>query len=101
MTDDLAAAAPAAATRSPRPPRPRRSKHNGFEISPQRAQVAGGGEEARGGASLFQCILGRPDLTCVAIVTALMEAACDFTQPIVTGVCQRKALVALSSALQQ
>lgn len=37
----------------------------------------------------------RPGLTCVAIVTALIQAACDFREPIVTDVFQRKALVGL------
>lgn len=35
----------------------------------------------------------RPALTCVVMVTALMEAACDFTEPIVTDVFHRKELL--------
>lgn len=37
--------------------------------------------------------MASPDLTSVAIVTALTEAACDFREPIVPDVFQRKALV--------
>lgn len=47
-----------------------------------------------------------PGLTSVAIVTASIEAACDFREPIVTDVFQGKALVGcwffvFFSALQQ